>query len=248
MVAFVCAFATPVSAADRPDQSTCITAYEQGQKLRRSGQLRDARDALITCLQDTCSPVLREDCAQWMKDLESVMPSIVPRAHDEGGRDRADVRVSMDGQLLVSRLDGRAIEVDPGEHKFVFRAENGPTVEMRVVIVEGQRAREVAAVIPLSPKPQVEVFKSRPVPVLTYVFGGVAIAAAGSGTFFGLSGVSDRSGLSDCKPSCPDDRVSPVETKFLVADISWTVALVAGVASAYFFFTRPTVERSANIR
>ena len=40
-----------------------------------------------------------------------------------GGGDIFAVRVSMDGAALVSRLDGSALAVDPGQHTFAFAAD-----------------------------------------------------------------------------------------------------------------------------
>lgn len=180
------------------------------------------------------------------------MPSVVLRARDAEGRDRADVRVTMDSRLLAPLLDGRAIDVDPGEHKFVFEAQNAPLVEVHVVVLEGVRSREISATVGTAPRPKVETAaaapQSGPVPVLTYVFGGVALAALGTGVFFGASGLSDRSGLSECAPNCPNDRMTPIQTKFLVADISYAVALVASVAGMYFLLTRATVDKTTSSR
>jgi hypothetical protein len=73
-----------------------------------------------------------------------------------------------------------------------------------------------------------------------YVLGGVGIAAAASFGYFALSGHSGMSSLSDCKPFCATSDVQSVRTKYLIADISLGVSLVAlASAAGYWLLSTP---------
>ena len=51
---------------------------------------------------------------------------IVPIVTDNTGAALIDVKVKVDGEALTTRLDGRPLAVDPGEHEFAFSARVGP--------------------------------------------------------------------------------------------------------------------------
>jgi tetrahydromethanopterin S-methyltransferase subunit F len=53
------------------------------------------------------------------------------------------VRVTMDGQALVDRLDGTPISVDPGEHHFVFDALGFRRMETSVVAQAGNKRTRI---------------------------------------------------------------------------------------------------------
>ena len=76
--------------------------------------------------------------------LESDIPSVVPLVSDENGEPRVDVQVTIDNELLTSRLDGRALPIDPGMHEFSFTADGAVLATQRLMIVQGQRNRPIA--------------------------------------------------------------------------------------------------------
>jgi hypothetical protein len=90
----------------------------------------------------------------------------------------------------------------------------------------------------------------RPVPALTYIFGGIALAAAGAGAYLGLDAMSQHKDREEdsCSPVCADEDVEKLKTQLLLADILGGVAIASGTLSAIVFFTRPVVpdERPAN--
>jgi len=47
----------------------------------------------------------------------------------EDGSNITDVTVTLDGTRLATRLDGKAVSVDPGEHVLTFVADGYPTFE-----------------------------------------------------------------------------------------------------------------------
>jgi hypothetical protein len=44
----------------------------------------------------------------------------------------------MDGELLMSRIDGRSADVDPGMHEFVFSTEQGDVHSEKILILQGR--------------------------------------------------------------------------------------------------------------
>ena len=96
-----------------------------------------------------------------LDDIERLIPTIVFEVKDVEGRDIANVKVSMDGQKLVDRLDGSALEVDLGDHEFAFEA-NGQVAKQHFLMREGDKARrervtvgeaKAPATIPTPPLP-----------------------------------------------------------------------------------------------
>jgi hypothetical protein len=171
------------------------------------------------------------------------MPSIVVKVRGPDGADVSDVSVSMDGELLVSGLDGRAIDVDAGAHVFVFERAGSPRVEKKLLIAEGEKNRIVTIEL-VGPSPPAEQrAEGRPVPWTVYALGGFGLAALGVGATFGTIGLAGRGDLARCAGAhCYDDR-DRVARQFLVADVSYAVGAVSLVAAAVLYFTRSPAQR-----
>jgi hypothetical protein len=70
------------------------------------------------------------------------------------------------------------------------------------------------------------------------MLGGVGIAALGSFTYFALSGKAEERKLRRCAPDCEPDDVTPMRTRYLVADVSLGVAALSlGAAGYLLLFT-----------
>src|SRR5579863_2417832 len=111
---------TALAAAGEPSKQECVTANESAQDLRRLSQLRAARTQLARCVSASCPGPVREDCAQRLTEVDLAMPTLVLVAKDKAGNDLSSVLVTMDGLPFADSLDGSAVQVDPGEHRFVF--------------------------------------------------------------------------------------------------------------------------------
>src|SRR5579863_10550700 len=72
----------------------CAAASNQAQDLRSANKLRAARAQLLTCVRDVCPGMVRNDCAQWIGEVDQAMPTIVVSATDGSGHDLADVKVT----------------------------------------------------------------------------------------------------------------------------------------------------------
>lgn len=145
--------AAGVAAQQTADPATgeCLAAYEQSLSLRGAHALRAARTQLLLCAAPTCPADVRNECALRVSEVNTQIPTLVFEALDRERNDLSQVKVSMDGQALVERLDGTALSVDPGEHRFVFELAGSPAVEKTLVIREGEKDRRERIV--LGPEP-----------------------------------------------------------------------------------------------
>src|SRR5215468_641818 len=99
------------------------------------------------------------DCSQWLSEVEARIPTVVLSARDTSGRDLVKIVVTtVDGATVASRLDGRAIELEPGEQVFVFVAPDGARREKRVLVREGEKNQSVSAVFDGPPDETNRVF------------------------------------------------------------------------------------------
>ncbi len=136
------AVATVTAPALATDIQACLAASERGQRSRAAGKLREAREQFMICAEG-CPTLVRQDCAQWSTELSRLVPSVVFGARDKQGRDLFDVIVSMDGEVLLQKLDGKSVSVDPGKHAFRFEVQGLAPVTETVLVKEGERARAI---------------------------------------------------------------------------------------------------------
>lgn len=137
--AWLCA-ASLAPASAGADDEVCSRAYVETQRLQRTAQFRAARQQAVRCGQDTCSATVRSQCSEWLESIERALPTLVIDARDGSGTALASVRVEANGEVLAERLNGRALELDPGEYVLRFRhAEQ--TVEQRTLIRESEKYR-----------------------------------------------------------------------------------------------------------
>ncbi len=125
------------------DVQACLAASEKGQRARSAGKLREAREHFLACGAEKCPKLVRQDCSQWNSELAQTLPTVVFGARDREGRALFDVSVSMDGEALVEKLDGKSVMVDPGKHTFRFEAAGQSPIEEVALIKEGERARVI---------------------------------------------------------------------------------------------------------
>jgi hypothetical protein len=207
-------------ADEASEKAACIGASDEGQQLRDDGKYTRAREAFERCARESCPVLLRVDCVHWLLDVDQSSASVVINAKDDKGNDLVDVTVTVDGQVLSSKLDGKPLLVDPGAHLFRYEAAGFTRMEEHAVIhaAEKNRALNVRFGAALAPRPSTDVGIHRPdeaqqdpnvvvAPpmaaavvvsankprVAGWVFAGVAVAAFASEAYFGISGLSQRS-------------------------------------------------------
>lgn len=262
----VCALATvPVlgaSAAEAagPTKAQCIAASEDGQDLEHAGKLREARSKLAMCVAATCPGVLREDCAQRLADVVKRIPTVVFAVKNEAGDDLTDVRVTVDGATLVEQLDGTAVAIDPGEHRFTFEADGLPRTSKSFVLREGEKGRHELIVLkahasaaaasapapqatPVAPADASQRSSESPASsapsssdgdgqrMVGWVLGGVGLVGLGVGSAFGLISKSTYDrAIQTCQGGNPKDCTGPGAQDGATAHSQATISTVAFVA------------------
>ena len=190
---------------------SCGDAFDQSQVKRDEGKLLEARKLLRVCAGATCSPTQQRLCSDWLTDVNARIPSVVLVAKDASGADLVDVKVLMDGVPIATMLDGRAIDVDPGAHTFVFERADGTKAEARAVADERGKGRAVTvtlgaappttvAPVPASPNPtsppgapppaQSTTSSVSPLKTVGIVVGVAGVIGLGIGTGFGVEALS----------------------------------------------------------
>ena len=157
-----------------------------------------------------------------MGEVDKVIPSVVFDARDPKGQSVADVKVTMDGtEVLQTKLDGTAVQVDPGNHAFHFEMADGTSGDQQVLVLEGEKARVITFTVggaaatsggnttqpPATPPDQPSGGGSK---TLAYVVGGVGVASLAVGIIFGAMGSSQASNdksSSGCAPSPPNSAL-----------------------------------------
>lgn len=130
-------------AAADPTKQECVSANEAAQDQQAAGKLLNARRELAMCIAASCPAAIRQDCAQRLDDVTRATPSLIFAAKKPSGDDLTAVRVTMDGALLVDHLDGKAVDVDPGPHRFAFETEGFSPHGRDLVVRMGEKDRIV---------------------------------------------------------------------------------------------------------
>lgn len=232
-----------------PTVDQCATDYERAQVQRKTGQLVAARQTLQQCADDACPAFVREDCGAWYIAVQNELPTLVFTAQSED-QDLTDVRISIGSRLLATRIDGQAIELDPGEYDFDFNASGMQPLSQHLVIARGEQNRLVRVeLVPLasaSTRRDAKAPRARRSLLLPGVFAGVGVVGVAGFGALGAWGHSSESALKEsCSPYCKKSEISSVRTKYLLADISLGVGIAGLVASAYFLLSpRPETPSS----
>src|SRR5580692_689609 len=209
------AAALPARAADT--KAECIAAADQGQSLRDEGKYARAREVFAKCASDSCPKVVARSCNQWLHETDEVTPTVVLGAKDEAGQDLTNAQVILDGKPFAESLDGKPVQVDPGQHVFRFTRTGSEPADASVVLRAGEKNRVVGVTLrppvtssaePPVPSPGGErepgsFLSARNVTALSMlVVGGAAI---GAGAYFlGQSG-SQSSTASNLRSSMPSN-------------------------------------------
>ena len=223
----------------------CLKGSEEGLRARDRGKLREARRHFVTCAADSCPKALRIDCARWLDDVDASLPTVVFGAKDTRGTDIFDVAVAVDGEQVVGHEQGKAVALDPGPHVVRFDRPAGQQAEVRILLRAGEKNRPILATFEAekekAPGPA-RASQASPsgggVPLATILLGAAGVGALGTFGYFAIAGSQEKDRLrSTCSPSCSDDDLGALKTRYLLADVSLGVGLVALGLAAYFWLT-----------
>lgn len=250
----------------------CLSAHRDSQQFRNRGKLIESQQLLQSCADDACPAPVRRDCARWVGEVAAQIPSVVFRLESKGTDSTPIVRVFVNDDLTYSVLPIRPVQFNPGRYKLRFATEGKQEVEQDLVLEEGEKAKEVsvnfdaaqkrpepppivstpaaappAKPVVVSPKPT-PVVESRPVPIATYIFAGLGVAATVS---FAAWGISSKSLVSDldgrCSPNCPEGEVDSARQRAAIADISLGVGVASFATATILYFLRPTVTNPVQV-
>jgi hypothetical protein len=255
----------PAMAAE-PTKDDCIDANEAAQTLTRSARLREAKRNLLVCIAASCPGPVREDCAQQLSQVDLKIPTLVFEAKDEAGHDLSAVKVMMDDQTLVDTLDGTAIPLDPGEHRFLFQSEGRKDETRTLLLHEGEKDRRERIVMrpsggsALNGEPTaaghesaaVSASKERPKDGQTQRMIGLGVGGAGAAAAIvgAIFGIVAKSTFDDARNKCGGDSkncaspegFSEGQTAYdqaTVSDVAFVGAAALLGAGAYLYFTAP---------
>jgi hypothetical protein len=237
--------------ADSPSKSECVSANEDGQLLVQSGKPVEAEHRLATCMAASCPVPVRQDCAQRLLEVGRVIPTIAFDWQDRAGKSLRPTKVTVDGQPSPDALQGKALPLDPGEHRFSFEVDGMSPVDKTFTLQEGQKGRRETVVFAAAPAAVAEgpdEAKQRPsgdahpaaeagpapsarVPALAYVAGGAGLAGLALGIAAGLTASSRNSALQkDCQGNvCPPSARSDIDAFHTWRDWSTAGYVLAGV-------------------
>ncbi|MBL8611745.1 MAG: hypothetical protein JNL38_30660 [Myxococcales bacterium] len=260
-VSWIVLVAVAAGEARADDKAACLAASEKAQQLRNAGKLSAARAELTVCGRPECPAVVRQDCATWMNEIIASSPSVVFDAKDGKGKDLVDVRVFVDDKQVADQIDGKPIQLDPGQHVFRFESTGLPPVEERVVIKQGEKNRIVSASFrpagadrPPPPPPAAPVEDSSGRTVMTVAsIGLIGIGAVGLGVGAVL-GLQANSTINDLKSTCGVTQTCP-QGDVDAAERKRNLAIGAAVAGGAFvaggvvlFLLRPAAPKATAIR
>ena len=242
--------AVPARAAGEAQK--CVAHNDRGNELRLAGQLLAAKTEFLQCAATECPKVIREECTDLVARVEASIPTLVVAAADDRGKDVTVTAIYVDGVQLPDARPGQALAVDPGSHSLRVVAGNGDKMDVAIVAREGEKNRTVRVELPRKPPPRAmpaeglhevhpppvpppEPTRAKP-PAMAWVLGSVGVAALGSFAYFAISAERQTS----CAPNCSDGEADEIYRKYLVADISLGVGVVALGVATYLFLKTPS--------
>jgi hypothetical protein len=252
VLALSIASATP-RVAGAADAKACAVAANDASTLRSQAKLKDARARALRCAEAECPVVVQRECVRLVDELNAEIPSFVPSASAEGGGDLVDVEVTVDGEQVAERLDGRAIEVDPGPHALRF-TRGAQSVETSAVLRVGEKRRVLAVVFPrvsagsdaraaTADTPNVPHARddatehspaTRGASAWPWVLGGAGLVVASGGALLQIDTAAQARELrGTCAPNCDEGDVDALRTRYWISAGFYAVAAVALGGAVY---------------
>jgi hypothetical protein len=239
----------------------CLAASDASLKSGTEHRLRDERAHLLVCAAAGCPAEIREECIRRVDEVNAAIPTVIFEVKDAAGNDLSAVRVTMDGEMLVERLEGVALSIDPGAHTFAFEAPGRPRVLKHFVIRESQKDRREPITLDARASPSTglplaatqSTLPPQPAQgegtsglgmrrIVTVVAGIVGVGGVGIGTAFGLTAWSKRDSARNACPSlCSTqegvDMWNDAKTWGNASTVAFVVGAVGVGTAAVLWFT-----------
>lgn len=233
------------SAAARADDEIdiCIRSSKEGQLLRDSERLLDAKRSLDRCAQASCPRVIAQDCMRWRGEIESRIPGIVTTVQ-VGDRPVIDATVTVDKKQVLR--PGERAAVDPGTHTVEVSTLSGlhqaQTVEVRAEETKRLSMQLATATLQEAPTPTPGVGKAS---VALWILGGASLLTAGVVGAYGYQVWQDL--YDRCEPGrCFAADAKRADAAFLATDVLWISGLAAvGVGTLVYLLQNRTGAHSA---
>jgi hypothetical protein len=240
-----------MSAASAAPPVACDDSYVHAQRLRKEAKLIEAREELRVCARPACPNLMVNDCTRWLEEVDASIPSVVPLATDEQGVNLVDVKLSIDGVPRSSSLDGTAIDLDPGPHKFTFELASRPVSETTVLVAIGEKNKRVAVTLegpPISAAPPHTSMSAQRIAGIT--LGAAGVLSLGVGVAFGVDAL-----MQQHDAGCPGNvcgagaNPSALRSAHTDGNVSTATLIVGGVLAAagvttWLLAPRPSAERA----
>lgn len=229
------------------EKEKCVASFDRGQRAQSDRALRRAQTELIACAQEACPAVLRADCAGVLAEVRRALPTIVLAADDGRGHEVLDVKVTSNGEVLATRLDGHAIPFDPGTFELTFETAGAAPVKVVQVIHEGEKSHVVRASFRglggSDVAPEVHDAKRSTVGWVLPI--SLLAASAGAFTIAGVSRLSFDSGVDDlrssCAPECTQAQRDDLSSKLVTSNVALGAGIgLAAIAVVAWFLTAPS--------
>lgn len=82
-------------------KEACLSAADEGQSLRDDAKHMLAREQFLACAREVCPRIVRDQCTEWLRQLDEATPTVVFGAKDDCGNDVTSARVTSDGKLVT---------------------------------------------------------------------------------------------------------------------------------------------------
>lgn len=232
-------------------------------KLERTGE---AIEAFEKYLEEGGESLSASERAQVQRDLETLRTSVtwLTVSSVPEGATVLDRRIPLAGRPVENRYSAlsaaRRIGVRNGRHEMTVTLEgydpvtwsfeaNGGELEHVFELSKPEIAPVQAAPEQSQPAVTEEVVTERPTPTGVYVGAGVTGALAVAATVTGILALNKNSKYEEANGSDPDaaqEYKSSGQALNVTTDILIGSAIVAAGTTAYFYFTRPSVEVQAS--
>jgi len=254
-------------------KNVCVASYKAYSERMKSGQLIEAKEFLGKCARATCGPVVMKECTRLYASLDAGIPSVVPVVTDASGVPKpvaeGKVEVKMDGASLTSKVDGKAILINPGEHEFTFSTDTGVFATQKLSIELGQQNRPVSASLQLPGEEADTPSRSGDLRAARspdssggrlglggsaaqswpmYALAGGAVLSLGTAALLTTWGRKDNSDLmNSCGMNCNPSSVHHIRMLYMTADVFLGVGVVALAGATWLYVSsHPTREKASS--